>query len=134
MVNRKNRKKVGLAQKCVFWLAAMSKFWPIANLRLALPRVWARVRGLRLGQLSSGCRQWPVWWPCALVGFVPAPACRVWVSRVCAGNELVVRVRAGVWAGSVRDKELLLRCFCRDNLEFGPAEFGLAEKSVGSEP
>ena len=41
-----------------------------------------------------------------MVGFGPAPACGRWVSRVCAGNELAVRVRAGVWAGRVWAKEL----------------------------
>ena len=46
-----------------------------------------------------------------MCGFGPAPACGVWVSRVCA-------------------KELLVRCFRRANLEFGSAGFGLAQRGV----
>ena len=52
------------------------------------------------------------------------------LSRVCAGNEPAARVGAGVWAGRVWAKELLVCCFRRAYLEFGSAEFGLAQKCV----
>ena len=48
------------------------------------------------------------------------------LNRVC----LAVGVTAGVWAGRVWAKELLVRCVPRAVLEFGSAEFGLAQKCV----